>query len=126
MYAKSRSPASLRTTYEDFVRQVDQNKDRYTEADWHAVEADWQTLDARRTAVAAQLSEDDRDEIAKERVKYRTLKSVYKAKNSQEAQQLKEGAREVGHKIERGARKIGVAAEGAFEGAKEALRKDQK
>lgn len=121
----SLSAAALRPAYEDFVRKIDADKNLYTAADWHAVEADWQALEARRATVATQLSTADRDEIAKERVKYRTLKSVYKAKNSEEARQLKEGARQVGQQLEKGARKVGVAAEGALQGARDALRKDR-
>lgn len=121
-------PTSLRATYEAFTRMVKDNEDKYDTDDWRAVNADWQALNARKDQVEAQLSADDKREIAKEQVKYAAFKTFDKAEGhaAEGAVKVGEAAGKAGRAIDRTAEKVGDAAKGAYKGARDAIKKDDK
>ncbi len=123
----------LRATYEQFVRNVKANENRYGIEDWRAVNADWKALNARKDQVEEQLSLADRTEIAKEKVKYAAFKTFDKseARASEGADATKSGAYKAGQAIGRGANKagevidksaekVGAAAKDVYKGVRDA------
>ena len=131
-------PASaLRATYEQFVQNVKANEDRYGLADWRAVNADWEALDARKDQVEDQLSLADRTEIAKEKVKYTAIKTFDKgeARAAQGVDSARSGAyragkaigrgaSKAGEVIDKGADKVGDAAKEVYKGVRDAAKEE--
>ncbi len=130
--------ASLRATYEEFVRNAKANEGRYGIEEWRAVNDDWRALNARKDAVEKELSLADRAEIAKEKIKYAAIKSYDKgeARAAEGADATKTGAYKAGEAIgrgasktgevlEEGASKVGNAAKDAYKGARNAVKNDK-
>ena len=131
--------ADLRTTYEQFVRYVKANVDRYGIDDWRSVNADWEALNRRKEQVESQLSSSDRAEIAKEKVKYAALKAFDKtgARAAEGAnatqngaykagQAIGRGANKAGQAIDQGAEKVGDAAKNVYKGVRDAVKEEEK
>ena len=131
--------ADLRTTYEQFVRYVKANVDRYGIDDWRTVNADWEALNNRKEKVEDQLSADDRAEIAKEKLKYAALKTFDKTGERaaegaaatkdgayKTGQAIGRGANKAGHAIDKGAEKVGEAAKDVYKGVRDAVKDEEK
>ena len=72
--------ANARTTYENFVKEVQNNKERYDINDWRNVNAEWRALDEAYDDVKGNMSASDLAEIQKEKLKYAATKSWDKTK----------------------------------------------
>ncbi|KAA9339448.1 hypothetical protein F0P96_02170 [Hymenobacter busanensis] len=71
--------ANARQTYEDFVKMVKQNEDRYDIDDWRNVNAEWRALDEAYDRVKGDIPANDLAEIQKEKLKYAAFKSFDKS-----------------------------------------------
>ncbi|WP_400191302.1 hypothetical protein [Hymenobacter sp. B81] len=71
--------ANARQTYEDFLKMVKQNEDRYDIDDWRNVNAEWRALDEAYDRVKGDIPAKDLAEIQKEKLKYAAFKSYDKA-----------------------------------------------
>lgn len=111
------TPTGIRNTYENFVKQVENNKDNYTEQDWEIVDQTWQELDARKNMVQGQLSDKDKYEIGKAKTKYVAMKAASKAGNAAEegGSAIKKGAKAV----EKGAKKAGSEVKETYKDVKD-------
>lgn len=131
--------ASLRATYEQFVRNVKANESRYGIEDWRTVNDDWRALNDRKDQIEDQLSLADRTEIAKEKVKYAAFKTFDKSEARAEqgadatksgaykaGQAIGRGANKVGKVIDRGADKAGAAAKEVYKGVRDASKDEDK
>lgn len=121
--------ANIRTSYENFLKQVEANKSTYTNEDWKVVEQAWNDLDNRKNEVQAELSAKDKWEIGKAKTKYLALKNSSKVGNTAEStgSSLKEGTKNVAEKTgevtKEGASKVGNAAEKTGSAIKETYKK---
>ena len=72
--------ANARATYEAFVQEVQNNKERYDINDWRNVNAEWRALDEAYDKVKGDIPASDLAEIQKEKLKYAGVKSWDKTK----------------------------------------------
>jgi len=121
------SASDIRTKYENFVSQVQANKDTYTKEQWQSAENYFKALDDRKDAINSELTDDDKDEIIKAKAKYTAIKAGRLGIDASEAgneaiDATKTGAQKVGNAAEKvgsevkyatktGAKKVGNTAE---------------
>ncbi|GAA4349167.1 hypothetical protein GCM10023185_05670 [Hymenobacter saemangeumensis] len=72
--------ANARSTYEQFIRNVKQNQERYDINDWRNINSEWRALDEAYDKVKGDISAKDLAEIQKEKLKYAAFKSWDKTK----------------------------------------------
>ncbi|HSI89766.1 MAG TPA: DUF6565 domain-containing protein [Adhaeribacter sp.] len=107
----SLTPTNIRLAYETFVKQVEENKEDYTNQDWEIVDMTWTSLDARKNMIQDQLSAKDKLEIGKAKTKYQAMKAASKTENTMEegGSKLKSGVKSAGSAVGSGAEKAGSA-----------------
>lgn len=158
-YYKPTSPASrvtaanARQTYEAFVNEVKQNKDKYDINDWRNINAEWRALDEAYDKVKGDIAVNDLAEIQKEKMKYAAFKSfdktgirggqavdavTGKAKDVADDTQDERSAvgnavsntasdvKEVGKDVGQGAAKVGKKVGGAVKGAYKEVKSEVK
>ncbi|QDA58625.1 DUF6565 domain-containing protein [Hymenobacter jejuensis] len=102
--AASMTAANARSTYENFVKMIKANEDRYEIADWRNINAEWRAMDAKYDEIKKDVSGSDKLEISKEKLKYAAFKSFDKAES-----RVSQGADlATGHKEEAAAKGGGV------------------
>lgn len=113
--------ANARTTYENFVRNVKQNEDKYDIDDWRYINSEWRALDEAYDKVKGDIPAKDLAEIQKEKLKYAAFKSFDKseARAAQGADAVSNEAREVGAETADERSKVGRAASNTASDVKE-------
>ena len=78
--------------YEKFVNVVDVNKDNYSREDWDEIKVLYEALDTRKNEVEKELATKDNMAIAKQKVRFATIKAVNrpmaKATENSEAKEM--------------------------------------
>jgi hypothetical protein len=123
------NPTNIRTTYENFIKQVETNKASYTNDDWKVVGMAWNELDNRKNEIQSQLSAKDKYEIGKAKTKYMSMKSASKTGNTAEKagsevkDATKTGAEKTGNAVKKGGQKVESGAKKAGSETKDLYKK---
>ncbi|SHK76271.1 hypothetical protein [Hymenobacter psychrotolerans] len=114
--------ANARTTYENFVRNIKQNEDKYDIDDWRYINSEWRALDEAYDKVKGDIPAKDLAEIQKEKLKYAAFKSFDKteARVAQGADAVSGEAKEVKAETADERSKVGQAASNTASDVKEA------
>ncbi|MBC7486728.1 MAG: hypothetical protein H7282_08245 [Cytophagaceae bacterium] len=67
---------NIRGVYENFVNVIDANKDNYSREDWDEIKVLYEALDTRKNEVEKELATKDNMAIAKEKVRFVTIKAI--------------------------------------------------
>jgi hypothetical protein len=68
--------ANAKDVYVNFVSTVEKNKERYTREDWDEIKVLYEALDNRKNEIEKELPGPENREIAKQKVKFASIKSV--------------------------------------------------
>ncbi|GAA4388244.1 hypothetical protein [Hymenobacter koreensis] len=114
--------ANARQTYENFIKMVQQNENRYDIDDWRNVNAEWRALDEAYDRVKGDIPAKDLAEIQKEKLKYAAFKSYDKteARVAQGADAAQRGANEIDAETQDERSKVGQAASNTASDVKDA------